>query len=301
MIVLIPVILWYRMPILGHPGQRMFLILRGFCGAIELSASYAAFRMIPFPDALTIVSANPIFVYIIGCVVMREECGIFQTLTVMVTMMGVVLISKPSLLLGQEHDLNVTDDIFSETRVAGTMTALSSCLMMGTAFFVIRKLKDCPPPLVVNAYSMCSIMAASSVIFIAHTFFQEDGLGKEWGQVVIPTSGHDIGLLLANGVFAVMGQTLLTLALRMEEASLVSLGRTIEVVMAFVFPMIWLPDQVIPWTSFVGALIVCSCVSLAALRKWMRDKDVKCKLWLLMWHPPKCGTERDECTLNAVE
>ena len=42
-------------------------------------------------------------------------------------------------------------------------------------------------------------------------------------------------VVVANGVCAVTGQVFLTLSLRIEEASLVSLARTIDVVMAFVY------------------------------------------------------------------
>ena len=75
-----------------------------------------------------------------------------------------------------------------------------------------------------------------------------------------------LGYLVANGICGVLGQFCLTVALKVEEAGLVSLARTVDIVMAFVFQIIGLPEEEVDWTSILGAVIVCTAVSLSAFK-----------------------------------
>lgn len=273
------------MPITGPPGKRWTLLMRGLCGAPHLITCYVSFRLMPFADASTIVFAAPVFVSIIGCLLLDEECGIFQILTVTVAMIGVVLISKPQFLMGQE----TTDDPFKETRTAGTVVALSSSILAASSFLMVRKLKECPAFVIVNYNSLVALVCAGTAILFIRAFFYDEE--PEWGQFVVPQTKHDIGLLLGNGMCALVGQVLVTMALRIEEASLVSLARTIDVVMAFIYQMIWLTAEAVQWTSFAGAFLVCSCVSLATLRRWLKDKPGKYDtLWIIL----NCGIARKQ-------
>ena len=69
----------------------------------------------------------------------------------------------------------------------------------------------------------------------------------------------------------VLGQLFLTIALKIEEAGLVSLARTIDIVMAFVFQVAFL-EEVVHWTSGLGAAIVCFGVIAATIRKYLMSK-----------------------------
>ena len=46
------------------------------------------------------------------------------------------------------------------------------------------------------------------------------------------------------------------MSLKLEEASLVSLVRTIDIVLAFILQALFLKDEIIDWMSVVGAVIV---------------------------------------------
>lgn len=75
-----------------------------------------------------------------------------------------------------------------------------------------------------------------------------------------------VRLVLAIGICAIFGQLLLTLALKVEEAGVVALMRTIDIVLAFLLQATFLATP-IRWTSVLGALIVCVGVAAGALRK----------------------------------
>jgi drug/metabolite transporter (DMT)-like permease len=89
------------MPITGVKGERIVVLLRGVSGFFSFGLLYVAYRMIPLADASTIVFSAPIFTLIFAWLVLREECGLFQTFILIFTMAGVVLISRPSFLFGE--------------------------------------------------------------------------------------------------------------------------------------------------------------------------------------------------------
>lgn len=83
---------------------------------------------------------------------------------------------------------------------------------------------------------------------------------------------HVLGIfVLVNGLCGTFGQLLLTISLKLENAGPVSLARTIDIVMAFVY-QICILNQHPQISSIIGALIICFGVVMLALRKWYQQK-----------------------------
>ena len=97
--------LFAKMHPLGVKGERITLFFRGVFGFLGFALCYVAYRMIPFADASTIVYSAPVYVSIFACILLKEECGAFQTFTIALTIMGVLLISKPTFLFGSDYDM----------------------------------------------------------------------------------------------------------------------------------------------------------------------------------------------------
>jgi drug/metabolite transporter (DMT)-like permease len=242
--------------------------------------------MIPLADASTIIFSAPVYVSIFACIFLKEECGIFQAATIAVTIGGVLLISKPPFLFGSDHEAVVEVAM----RMEGTILALISSFCTALTFVMMRKLQKTPAAVVINAFSVVSIVCGIIAMAIIRNFFFEEA-GELATGVGIPASAAEIGWLVANGLCGVFGQLCLTVALKVEEASLVSLARTIDIVMAFVFQIIWLPEEAVHWTSLLGALIVCMAVCVSAIRRWLKEKHGKYNtLWLII----NCGMSRPE-------
>lgn len=51
--------------------------------------------------------------------------------------------------------------------------------------------------------------------------------------------------------------------------------RTMDIVIAFILQMIWLPNELVTWTSIVGAALIVTSVVASALRRWLSDKPGK--------------------------
>lgn len=101
----------------------------------------------------------------------------------------------------------------------------------------------------------------------------------------IPNGLEDILLHCAVAIFSFIGQLCMILALKLEEAGLISLVLTTDALFAFPFQTILL-QQNADLFSYIGASIVLTGVGLAAFRKWLNcsneDFILKRRLWFLL-------------------
>ncbi|XP_013793723.1 solute carrier family 35 member G1-like [Limulus polyphemus] len=249
----VPVVIYKKTSFFGVKGERWFLCMRAVVGTVAMGMGYYSFRLIPLADASTIIFSCPALVTLFACVLLREPCGVFQVFTVILTLTGVVLISRPSFLFG----VTSTDQVSSAQRLQGSLIAFCSCIAAALAFISLRKLQKTPTSVVICTFSIASIAFGLIYLFIVDNF-------------TIPICGQDAILLVLCGVFGTFGQFLLTTALKLEDAGPISLTRTLDIILAFVFGVSFL-DQYPSWTSIVGALVVCSSIVSLAIKKW-KDK-----------------------------
>jgi len=87
------------------------------------------------------------------------------------------------------------------------------------------------------------------------------------GQLTLPPCGRDRWILMLIAVLGIAGQTFLTKALQIEKAGPVSLMRTADVLLAFVFQFIFF-GRAPTWWSLGGALCVVASTSGVVLMRW---------------------------------
>lgn len=285
MLFYLPIVMWKRQSLWGEKGERLFLLARGFVGFTAFSLTYVAFRMIPLADVITIVFSAPIYVSIFACIFLSESCGIFQFLAISLTIGGTLLISKPTFLFDSDDGESVTQ---VNLRTEGTVMAFVASLLLSLTFIFMRKLKKTSTPVIITVFSIESIVLGSGILFIMHSFFYEEA-GEFSKGIGLPQSMREVFLLSCNGICGVLGLLFMTVGLKIEEAGLMSLVRTIDIVMAFLFQISFLPNEVIHWTSILGAVLVCSSVLISGLRRWLVDKPGTCDL---LWFLLTCGEVR---------
>lgn len=262
LMIYLPVIWINKMDMFGIKGERLALILRGVFGFFAGVLYYFAYRLIPLADATTIVFSAPVFVFVFACFLLKEECGLFQVLILMMTLIGVAFVSRPSFIFG---------DIIEESlpfRLEGTMFAIVSCLVTALCFIVLRMLPKKDTAVIINMFSLITIVLGIACLVVIKTCFPEEAVLMA-DKIRIPYTRHDIIYLNVNGLCFVSAQFCFTLALKVEEAGLVSISRTMDIVLAFLFQVIWLPNEIVNWTSILGAVIVSAAVTLSALKKYL--------------------------------
>ena len=166
-------------------------------------------------------------------------------------MVGVVIIAKPEFLFGVESES------VHESRLLGTI--LASIAAMSAAFSMInlRKLKTTPVAVVVMWYSGTVIVAGSIILLILN-------------KLMMPTGLWTWTLLVGIGLCGIGDQFFLTVALKYESAGPVSVTRTFNIVLSFIWEVVLLSES-IEWTSILGACLVSSCVIILALVKWKTE------------------------------
>lgn len=190
-----------------------------------------------------------------ACVILKEACGVFQIIMVITTMTGVMLIARPTFLFSTD---TMDNDFKPEDRVIGTIMSLGAALTMSFSYVMIRKAKKTPAVTVVTIFSFFGLTLGALVFTI---------LKFSKVEVHIPKGTRDFGLLVANGICGVVGQSLMVLSLQIEEAGLVSLMRTIDIVLAFVYQISFL-GQKPTLLSIGGAIIIFGTCVACALKKY---------------------------------
>lgn len=216
-----------------------------------MSFIYISLRLIDLGDASTIIFSAPVYVSVFAYIFLKEPFGIFQVFTIILSLIGVILISKPSFIF-------MDSSSGSEKQLEGVIFAFLASISISACTVVMRKIQKTPASTTIALYALTTTVTGSIALF----YF--DGFS-------LPNTLSSILLLLGNGFCTVFYQLFLTLALKYEDAGPVSLVRTIDIVIAFIYQVTILGEAV-SLMSFLGASLVSFCVVSSALMKLFKEK-----------------------------
>lgn len=233
----------------GPRDLRSLLVLRGIFGATNLLLNFIAFRYLPLGEAAVIIFSVPVFVTVAARICLKEPCGIFQSITVSLTVIGIILTTKIPLKLASNSVPYTTEALY------GILAAIISLLFSTLRFIVIRKVKSVHHSI---------IMFNNGWVALLETFILTAILGNfKW---------HGCGIeglfIIVLGVVSYIGQTLLTMSLQCEMAGPVSTMRAAaDIGFAFLWQVILFHD-VPDALSLSGAILVGFSVIFVGLKKW---------------------------------
>uniref|UniRef100_L7M1T2 Putative permease of the drug/metabolite transporter dmt superfamily n=1 Tax=Rhipicephalus pulchellus TaxID=72859 RepID=L7M1T2_RHIPC len=244
-----PLVVLSRESPLGPRGVRRLLVLRGLLGATSLFLRFYAIHYMPIADASVIIFSVPVFVSALAKLFLKEPCGFFHVAAVMVTLVGLALITKVPLLFGGGVDEG-------PVQARGVLAALSSTVFGASVYIVVRKVKGVHHSVIMFNFGWVAILETATISLLTV------------GQLELPRCGIDRWLLVVLGAFSFGGQVLLTRALQLEQAGPVSVVRSAaDIVFVFVWQVVFfgeVPDRY----TMSGAVLVTACVLLTGLRKW---------------------------------
>lgn len=250
----IPIVVYNRYPVFPE-GKRVILLLRCFMGTTGLMLSFYAFRHMPLADASVIIFSTPVFVAIFARVFLKEQCNLFNIVTILLTLVGVVLITRPPFVFGDAAPSMETERFSGKTYdIWGPVAAISSTLFGANVYILLRALKG---------LHFSVIMTNFGAFALVYTFIVCGSIGA----LCWPACGRDRWLVVVLGIFSFLGQILLTLSLQMEQAGPVAIARCADIVFAFIWEIMFFGETPTGF-SLLGALLVVSSVILTALKKW---------------------------------
>lgn len=264
----IPIVIYRQEEILPR-GKRIILFLRSFTGTAALMLSFYAFRHMPLADASVIVFSVPVFTAIFAKMFLKEPCGIFNIFSVILTLIGVVLITRPTSLFGSTVESLGNSDEKTDMWVG--VAAFSATLFGANAYVLLRALKSIHFSVIMTNFGSFALIQCVMVSYFI-------------GALCLPPCGSDRYLIVALAVFSFLGQILLTLALQMEQAGPVAIARSSDIVFAFIWQVMFF-NEIPNMFSIGGAILVMSSVVLTGLRKWIislpHDASLRKKLSIL--------------------
>lgn len=223
-------------------GQRRgLLVLRGVLGFGGLLCFYYAITQLPLADVTVIFYTNPVFVGLFAAVLLGEAFGWRNALSTGLSLTGILLIARPSLLFGAAA---ATLDLFA------VGVAVAGALVAAMAYTLVRKLRETEHPLVVVFYF--PLVAVPAVLPLA---------GPDW---LWPTP-WEWGVLLAVGLFTQVAQVYMTKSLHAEQAGRATAASYTQIVFAAFWGFLIFGEVPDLWV-FCGALLVVAGTLLLARR-----------------------------------
>uniref|UniRef100_A0A8D3BWA8 Solute carrier family 35 member G1 n=1 Tax=Scophthalmus maximus TaxID=52904 RepID=A0A8D3BWA8_SCOMX len=252
MLFVAPLLIYHKTGFLGPRDQRIFLVLRGFIGSNAMILLYYAVQQMPLADATVIMFSNPVFTSLLAWIFLKEKCTIWDCVFTVFTIAGVILIARPPFIFGQ-HTRGIEGNYTSH--IKGTIAAFAGAVGAAFTFVVLRKMgKSVHYYLSVWYYAVIGLIECLITVSVL-------------GEWKIPFCGRDRWMLMLIAVLGIAGQTFLTKALQIEKAGPVSLMRTVDVVLAFIFQFFFFNRAPTLW-SLGGALCVVVSTSGVAVRRW---------------------------------
>lgn len=212
-------------------NNRRLLLVRGVLGYVALSCFFFALTRLPLADATVIQYTNPVFTALLAAVVLSESIRRRDALLTLLSLAGVVLMTRPGFLFGG------LEERLDPTAVA---IALAGAIFSAAAYVAVRQLGRTEDPVVI-VFWFAMVATLGAIPFTI-------------ADALLPTPLEWL-LLLGIGVVTQAGQVFMTRGLREERA-----GRAMAVAyMQIVFAAFWgavlfaeMPDA---W-GVAGALLI---------------------------------------------
>ncbi len=223
-----------------RPREPRLLIQRGVFGFLSLSGYFYSIIHLPLADATVIYFMNPVLTALAAGVVLGEHMVKKEGVLVGVSLIGVVLVAKPSFLFGASSALApwaVAAGVCAATFGAGS-------------YVTIRQVKHDPPLLIVFVFSMITLLLAAPLMI---------------SEAVVP-SLVEVLLLIVMGSATHVGQLLLTWGLRLERAGRASSVGYLQIVLAAAWGWVLFGDIPDAWTWTGAVVIALSTLKLVRLR-----------------------------------
>ena len=234
------------------PGKTKYLVLRA-CFVATFSASlFYSFRHLPLGDARIITAAQPIFVTVCACLFIREPCGVFDVLALIVSLGGMTLVTQPPFIFGHSGST-----IYDKEYFIGAAFALLGTVCQAIGFVITRSIKDVDFS-VVTIWS--GLFGSFPPILIAVAL----------GTFSLPSTAHT-PIVILIGVLSFMGQSLMTLALQVEDAGIVALVRKADDILVAYLIQVFYFHNIPNYLSIIGAVLITLTVFVTGGRKLLTN------------------------------
>jgi drug/metabolite transporter (DMT)-like permease len=228
-----------KLPLWGN--RKGMLLLRGLLGAAALTCFYFSIVHLPLAEATVIQYTNPVFAALLAAALVRERLGAREITGVVASMIGVILIARPSFLFADSPPIDTVHIII----------AVSGALFSATAYVTVRMLRGADDALVIVFYFPVVTVPLVLPFAIAG-----------W---VAPTPWEWL-VLLGIGVTTQIAQVYMTRGLQLEPTGRATAVGYLQIVFAGIWGVLLLGERPDAW-SVLGAMVIVGGTLLISLRR----------------------------------
>lgn len=218
------------------------LVLRGVFGFCALLCFYYALTHLPIADATVLQYMNPVFTALLAAAVLGERLALGEIAATLVSFAGVVLVARPSALVGGGAALPVH----------AVLVALLGAACSAAAYVTVRSMGRSEHPLVVVFYfPLVSVPLAIPAVLPVWVW------PRAWEWTV----------LLGVGIATQIAQVYLTRGLQLEPAGRATAVGYLQVVFAALWGLLFFGERPGLWTMGGTLLVVAGTLALTAVRQ----------------------------------
>jgi drug/metabolite transporter (DMT)-like permease len=226
-------------PLAIHDRRATWVRTLAGCGA--MTCTFFALSSMPLADAAVLFNTTPLWVAMLGLVILREKIGRMVLVALLIAPIGVVLVLRPG-----------------DTFFANGLIALLASVLSAIAMVSLRRLGATETPEAVVVHF--SLWAGAILTVATIPFF------------VMPTP-LQLALLVGSGIFATAAQVAMTKAYALDRAARVGGAGYLGVVFSAAFGLLFFDEALAPTTLAGIALVL-----LAGTLLWRdarREGDVR--------------------------
>jgi len=230
--------------------ERLLLILRGVIDCLSTMASFYSLQHMPLGDQRMLVACRSLVTLISARIFLKEAFGIFETISAVLMMSGIVLVLRPPFIFGNLQ----SGDFYDEEYLPAALTILASIVLSGNIQVILRYLRK---------EALMSILVTRELEFSMITYCIINIAGLPFFLLTAVNRAQ----VLAMACAACMTQSFNVLATKVEEASKLSMvERSVSVILGFILQIAWynnLPGLL----SYLGAALVLSSILMLGSKK----------------------------------
>lgn len=242
-----------RLNFLSSGVHFVLVLLHGMLSCITQITITIAIVILGPGNAVAIFFTMPIFATLFDVLCVGQRCMKINFMFTILSFVGVVLVSRPSFVTGEEEDEYLQRRFF--VKVVGVVCGIIGAMAFSGALFAGRKLAELETDTIVTVLSYSSQYSVVSITLCT--------VLNAWR---IPRQTETIIALSATGLISLCGMALHYLAVSFESPVTVSVILTLHVVFAYAGQYIFFTFP-FHWTIGIGsALIMVSCVGVTMSR-----------------------------------
>ena len=266
---------------------RLFLILQGVFGGTNNLGAFLSVTLMPIGDAHALIFSAPLPTMILSKLIFGTRMKIYKFLCGICVFTGIILISKPSYIFGNEQYIQNLNIAFNETfihqeeyekdalsnnwryngtYIYGVCAALLASFSRGcqaTAISYLHKNKSSKSANLIGLYSGLGGMIIPVIAFL---FKMEQFIEFNQNMDSIKSIG-----LICIGIFSALGTYMLIKSIEIIGSVLESFFRTSDIIVAYII-QITMFHQEINLISFLGSGMIIASIMLMAVEKTIIEK-----------------------------